>query len=475
MGTYFLLAFLTLTIFVLAVAIWRKTRELAFPLGIGFLYYWSLYGAWSIVTDKLGGDSGMHYDYLEQKMFSIKLDSNYVKSIILYGLFIIIVEVVVLKLTQRGEIRNRHSLLRQVSHIVILSIAAAAGLFSYWIVKDSIELAAALNVSAYAALRSADADVPLLFTVHQIFNTVALVPTAVGFAVLCSGKRPRFLSGPFSNWTVVSYVAVLGAMAAFCLVLGMKNQLFVAGLAGLLFYVANAERAKKFLLVGAIFVGFTGLSVMESLRGVPLPDLANAARGVDAVDLLRSLRFLASSDEAFGAHLSMYGVLSQNVPLTFGSSFVSLGTSLIPRIFWPGRPPDIYAYYAERVGAQPGQGYSIHHATGWYLNFGTLGVIIGGIVFGYIWAKCFNRRASAKPDDGDWAYCFKVTGPTMVAAFIPSLIRAGPEAYKGLLLDAFLIPTAVLGFAVWRHARVSARRSSVPVVHKTGELRESFE
>ena len=455
MEFYVLLAFLTLAIFALTLAVWRKTRELAFPLGIGFLYYWSLFGAWSIVTDKLGGQSGMHYEYLERKMFSIKLDSNYFYAIVLYALFIIVVQVIILIFSRQGGAENRHTLPRQISHAAILYIACAAGLFSYWIVKDSIEVAAALNVSAYAALRGANADVPLLFTVHQLCNSVALVPTAIGFAVLCSGKTSKLLSGCSSSWTILTYLIVLGAMSAFCVMLGMKNQLFVAGLAGLLFYVANAERPKKLLLISAMLVGFIGFSLMESLRSVPLTDLVSAMRSLDAADLVSAFKFLASSDEAFGAHLSMYGVVSQNVPLTYGSSFVSLAVSPIPRILWPSRPSDIYDYYAEHVGAEPGQGYTIHHATGWYLNFGTLGVVIGGTIFGYIWAKCFNRRFSTKPTDGDWTYCLKATAPTMIAAFIPSLIRAGPEAYKGLVLEAFLIPTAVVGFAVFKQRKRS--------------------
>lgn len=450
MEFYLLLVCLTLPICVLALRIWRKTREPAFLLGIGFLYYWSLFGAWSIVTDKLGGESGMHYDYLELKMFSIKLDVNYINSLIIYALFIVVVEIVILRSVERGRQKSHHAGPRQVSHAAILVTACSAGLLSYWIVKDSMELAAALNMSAYTALRGAEAEVPLFFTVHQICNSVALVPTAIGFAIVCSGKKPKLLSGIASSWIIVMYVVVLGLMSSFCLVLGMKNQLFAAGLAGFLFYVANAQCPKKVLLVCVVLLGFVGLSVMESVRGVPLLALANTVRSLDAADLVSAFKFLASSDEAFGAHLSMYGVLSHNVPLTYGSSFVSLAASPIPRILWPDRPPDIYAYYAERVGVQPGQGYTIHHATGWYLNFGTLGVIIGASIFGYVWAKCFNRRTSAGPSDGDWTYCLKVTAPTMIAAFVPPLVRAGPEAYKGLLIEAFLIPGAVIGLAAWK-------------------------
>jgi len=35
------------------------------------------------------------------------------------------------------------------------------------------------------------------------------------------------------------------------------------------------------------------------------------------------------------------------------------------------------------VGAIQNQGYSLHHATGWYLNFGYFGVALGAVVMAW--------------------------------------------------------------------------------------------
>ena len=51
-----------------------------------------------------------------------------------------------------------------------------------------------------------------------------------------------------------------------------------------------------------------------------------------------------------------------------------------------------YQYYATGVGAREGQGYSIHHATGWYLNFGVAGVVMGAILLGRLWAGLYNNH-----------------------------------------------------------------------------------
>ena len=59
-------------------------------------------------------------------------------------------------------------------------------------------------------------------------------------------------------------------------------------------------------------------------------------------------RFVTSSNEAFAAHFSMYGVLADAVPPKFGYSLYALVCSVIPRVLWPDRPLDIYFYYSDR-------------------------------------------------------------------------------------------------------------------------------
>ena len=97
-------------------------------------------------------------------------------------------------------------------------------------------------------------------------------------------------------------------------------------------------------------------------------------------------------NEAYAAHFSMYGVLSRNVEPKFAYSLYSLALSAIPRIVWPDRPRDIYLYYSESVGTVQNQGYSLHHATGWYLNFGYLGVALGAVVMGLVWGYAITPQ-----------------------------------------------------------------------------------
>ena len=90
MEYFTLLGTATLIIAALAAALYAQRRDApGLVVGIAALYYWSLYGAWSIVIDKTGGFSGQHYQYLESKMFPIALDGRYLLTLALYSGFII--------------------------------------------------------------------------------------------------------------------------------------------------------------------------------------------------------------------------------------------------------------------------------------------------------------------------------------------------------------------------------------------------
>src|SRR6266852_1975612 len=104
MEYFVLLAASTVVIAILALALYRRERDVGVLLSTGALYYWSLYGAWFLVIDKLGGFSGKSYHYLEYKLFPVALDANYMLSLALYAGFIVIAQLVLLlTLRRRNE------------------------------------------------------------------------------------------------------------------------------------------------------------------------------------------------------------------------------------------------------------------------------------------------------------------------------------------------------------------------------------
>jgi len=124
MEYFALLTVATIVIAVLTAAIYRKCGDLGTVVGITALYYWSLFGAWSLVIDKTGGFSGKHYYYLEAKMFPIALDSDYLIALLLYASFIIVVQLTLLAITPgRRETPGARLILRHEPILLLTSLA----------------------------------------------------------------------------------------------------------------------------------------------------------------------------------------------------------------------------------------------------------------------------------------------------------------------------------------------------------------
>jgi hypothetical protein len=146
----------------------------------------------------------------------------------------------------------------------------------------------------------------------------------------------------------------------------------------------------------------------------------------------------------------MYGALSQDIPLTYGSSLTSMLASTIPRFLWADRPVDIYSYFAESVHAVEGQGYTIHHAAGWYLNFGAIGLLFGAALMGWVWGRFYNSFSDVYARTSRLHYIFSSIAPWIFVAYIHAMMRAGPEVYKGLFLEGIFMPLTVLLLASYR-------------------------
>lgn len=436
----------------LAWSIYRRTGDLGVILGIAALYYWSLYGAWFIVIDKTGGYSGKSYHYLESKLFPIDLDADYLTALALYSSFIVIVELVLLASLSKGHGKSPCRV--ELRHGPILFLGIAAGLASFWLIKDKLSAAWALNTSAYWYTRTQTDE---WFTLHQVLNRVALIPPAIGFAALAAGNRSRlFVSRP-ARYALSGYAVLFAGMGAFTFVLGNKNEVFTALVAGFLGYLGASGNRGRWKAAAALGLGLWFLYAIDYFRAAPIAEMGlNVTERISETSEVA--RFLSSSNEAYGAHFSLYGVLATRTEPRFGYSLYALACSVIPRVFWPDRPRDIYLYYSESVGARQNQGYSIHHATGWYLSFGMLGVGLGALVMGLVWSHCINASRKLRSGGPLLATLWAMIGPWVFVAYLPPLIRAGPEGYKGFLIEAVAIPLAVLALSCRRKREVEVTR-----------------
>jgi hypothetical protein len=465
MEYFALLTGATAVIAVLAFVLFLKWRDIGVLAGIGVLYYWSLFGAWYVVIDKMGGFSGKNYHYLEYKMFPVALDDNYLLAIALYAGFIVTVELTLLIFLPVR--RERPAAPLTLRHSLLLWVSFMAGLASFYIIQEKMSEAWALNASAYWYTRS---QTDQWFTLHQVLNRVALLPAAIGLASLAAGGRSRYFVNVRGKFTLAAYAVLFGGMAVFTFILGNKNEIFVALLAGLLAYAGSAPNPKLFKAAAVLAGGMWFLHSIDFFRSVPVTGLEQAVN--DRLNETTEVtRFVTSSNESYAAHFSMYGVLAAGVEPRFGYSLYALACSIVPRVLWPDRPRDIYLYYSESVGTIQNQGYSLHHATGWYLNFGYAGVLLGGVVLGLVWAACIGARHRLTARSGVAARVFAIVAPWLFVAYMAPLVRAGPEGYKGFAVEGVLIPLLCLSFACrtrkvrpepLRYETVSLRHHPVP-------------
>jgi hypothetical protein len=431
----------TAAIVILTGALYWRARDPGLVIGMAALYYWSLYGAWAIVIDKTGGFSGKNYHYLEQKLFPISLDRDYLVTLGLYAGFIVVVQLTMLVMVERPRPRALARVALRHDPILALGFLAAAG--SIFLMWDKLGSAVALNLSGYQYTRT---ETDQWFTLHQVLNRLALIAPAIGVATLAAGRTSRFFISVRRTYTCAAYLLLFGVMATFTFVLGNKNEILAALVAGLLAYLGSAARPRIVRVALLAGMGVWFLYAIDYFRGVPMSKLAESV-GEHWKDAAPIDSLVPSSNEAYGAHFSMYGVLRAATEPRFGYSLYSLACSLVPRILWPSRPADIYLYYSESVGAIQNQGYSIHHATGWYLNFGCAGVALGAVVLGLVWAWCLNARGRLRRDSGRLFRIFAIIAPWVFVANLPSLIRSGPEGYKGLAVDGVVMPMVALSLA----------------------------
>lgn len=442
MKFYLVLTVSTGITLILTWILWLRSKNIAFPLGIALIYYWTLYGAWSIVW--LGGYGGEHYHYIYEQLFPIYLNDNYLFALIYLALFILVIQATLLCFVKRPNVRlkSRPPPI-QIAHAAILSIAAVAGVLSYLIVSSQLAMAVASNESGYLVINEPGAHGPY-HTIHQELLVIALLSLSIGLAIFASGRNARHIVGKRSALSLLSYVVLLSGMFGFCLVLGNRNPLLFSLFSGALFYLANAPKPRKCLLGVLVTVALSGITLTGFVRGLAVQSIGENVGVRQAFD---SLMEIPSSTETIAAHLSLYGCIQFDVPHTYGSSFISLIASVVPRVFWPKRPLDIYWYYVDSVRGSQDQGYAIHHAAAWFLNFGVLGVILGAMVFGYIWALLHNRYYNVNKHRAHWSRIFTLLAFWTFTAGIPPLLRGGPEGYKQIIVDSFLIPTFVLFIA----------------------------
>lgn len=435
------------------------------------MFFWTFNGAWIFTIDQLlgakGANIGISYYGIFDKIFPVYLDNYYFLSIIYYGIFIIGIQLFIWIFgakRDKGKIITFESINISIQTLSLITIVLI--FLNLFIIYPDLKEAVKQGKSFYFQLNN---STNRFLTIYQLICKIVAFISFFNLIIYFLEKTDNFFAFKRNYFTSISVILCLIFVVCFFVLTGNKHDLLFTGVFGLLYMLRKITWKKIInfivfsfiLLILFISTDFTrGIQFFSSnnLKQINLPQTNNSQTNNSQTneqteifnnqrqDINNSFKNFLFHNEMFYAHFSMYGVLSKNIPLTYGKSFNYLIHSLIPRSIINERPEDIYQYYARSVKVKKGQGYTIHHATAWYLNFGFLGIILSVFVVGGIWCL-LNNLYFKNTFKNRFFKLFGIVSPFLFVAFLPNLIRSGPEAYKGVVFESLLIPVLIIYFA----------------------------
>jgi hypothetical protein len=445
-----LLSIITIISIYLGYICFKKNRSVSIIIGLLLIYYWTFNGAWLFVFDVLSGfrgkDIGFTYYIIGDKMFPLHLDSDYFMALVYYGIFhISMLITMVFGLPKKDNFQTNKVLPFSIRTGRLLIISFIAIVLSYLCVHHKFLEAYNTKIALYYVIRCTPNKYN---TLHMLFNLISVFSAYFSLVTFFSSKNARYFYSRKNTFFIgITIFFNILLISIYFIIIGNKHDLMFAGLFGFLFYFSNNIKieVKKIILI--VFIVVFPLTITDFVRGLPLLNYTNIPDQdikVYTTKKVPSYMNVLFNNEMFYAHFSMYGALSQRVELTYGKSIINLAESFIPRIIREDRDEDVYTHYTNSIRAKKGQGYTIHHATGWYINFGVWGIFIGGIMLGLIWSFFYRMNCRLYRYRNNLLIIIFSVAPSLFISFIPNLIRNGFEAYKPLIFEAILIPSIII-------------------------------
>lgn len=470
---YALLVAFTIFIFRNAFKVWKVYNDFTFPLSTLIIFYFTIAGAYIFPLDVYSGFQGykigLHYLPIFDRLFPVGFDKDYFISCIYYAIFILAYQYTYMIFVRKYLKSNNidiHENKKQPFEIVInpwlvMAISFVCIFISAYIMKKEIYYAVAHEKSIYLITRSNNNP---FYTLHQLGNEFCvLIPfIAYSLTLIRSDYFNIKVSNRVNSFYILIFTCFIASLYISCL--GNRREILSGFVICILICVNKFKGIdwKRFSVLLVVVLAMFFSNDFFRSRVIPrelnsffnlvdnrvmneeIVDPQISSKADSKIDLKSTIGSVLLSNELFYAHFSMYGAIHHKIPLTYGSSYLYLATSVIPRNIYPNRPIDSYSYYALAVKAIPGQIYTIHHATACYINFGVPGVIFGGIVLGVIFAFgfCFNFYTLKRRNT--FLILLKYLIPFLLCGQLVTFITAGPEAYKSMILEGVVIPILLL-------------------------------
>lgn len=429
---YLILVIITWYFVFCSLRIVRATKSLVLIVPLLAIYFWSLFGVWTWIPLKLQGE----FLYYEDELFPMPIDMTYLLMISYYSLFSFVFltilsrsvclcpnnECEICKSALFNYIKNLNGSLRYFCLIILC--------FSFFVyfARQDILTAALTGKTAYEVGRF-DSSAGNLYGAFQYAGDLFMYLSIPLLLPINQSNSHYFKKTILILLIIVFYITNL--------FLGNRNILVVSMAVYFLLYSEMYGLKKLFSFRNIVF-GLFLLLAIESVYFLRMLSVDEISSGEAEFSFLDLIDGLTGSSEKYFAQMSMYGVLSKDVSLTYGSSILFLLGAMIPKIILPDRPMDIYDYYIESVLGQQGivqKGFTIHHATGWYLNFGIIGILIGALMWASILSALYKRKSSF----------LTLYASILFSSVSIQMIRSGGlECYKASLIMSTLIPILLM-------------------------------
>lgn len=416
---------------VLAFITYRLVRSPMLLVATMLIGGWTMLGAIPLLVVKLD-DRMNQATYLEGRLFAVLPDSDYLLTLVAYTIFLIVFALLVFALAPRvaGSAPSHDAGWRHVvlgfSHAKLLALCGAAILVEWWGLAQLLRADGGIPLYLNRSLRASRWEAYL--------TTGSSLALGIGLAllVLAWGSKRSF-----RGTTAAAYALLLVASFYASWIQGHRRLMletlvtFVVALWALRSVVRRHSPrrwlARISLALGSL-IGLVVVSVVGVTRGHAVGSSVSddaSYFGSSLLDVGALAGSWVGTAELYAAHISLFGVISHGV---MGLSPVDWGFT--------------YPIYARLVGAPSDQGFTIHPVAGWWLLVGPMAPIVAALAIAGMTLLCY-RISLGDPT--------KLSGPLVASALtvsafgLPSiLMRGGPEAAWGAVLEIFVLPVAFL-------------------------------
>lgn len=266
---------------------------------------------------------------------------------------------------------------------------------------------------------------------------------AVGVACmipLLTILRQGFLSyGAMALITVMTFLAVFVRPRIYLVLIVM-----IVGYVGFSFYVTYMRDRGE--IRASVWGGASAGSRVGSLSKT-----MTTFEWFDPHNPLHLMRVNARLNQNYLVGAAVDNLAAGSVEYAHGETVVQAFQALVPRALWAEKPvmagsPDIVTKYTG-IGFSPGTSVGVGQVMEFYINFGTLGVVIGFMIFGAL-VTMLDTWAAQRLWAGDWLQftVWFLPGLAMMQAggsLVEVLSSAGAAVLAALFVNKYIVPLRI--------------------------------